>query len=124
MSETIAQKLAAYGIDYMDAMDRMDDNAELYKKLALKYLNDQNYANLVAALEVKDFDGAYKAAHALKGVSGNLSFTDLFKAAASASDALFQGEYQAAEGFLPIISAANDKVITGLTAWEDGTLEA
>lgn len=122
MLEAIAEKLSKYGIDYIDAMDRMDDNPDLYQKLAFKYLNDQNYPSLVAAMEVKDFDAAYKAAHALKGVSGNLSFTDLFKAAASASDALFQGEYQAAAELLPVIGEANERVLAGLTAWQDGTL--
>lgn len=122
MTDAIASKLAAYGIDYIDAMDRMDDNPDLYQKLAFKYLNDENYVNLVAAMDVKDYDAAYKAAHALKGVSGNLSFNNLFKAAAAASDALFQGEYQAAEGFMPEIKAANEKVLAGLEAWQNGEL--
>ena len=122
MTDAIASKLAAYGIDYVDAMDRMDDNPDLYQKLAFKYLNDQNYVNLVAAMDVKDYDGAYKAAHALKGVSGNLSFADLFKASAAASDALFQGEYEAAATLMPEIKAANEKVLEGLEAWQNGDL--
>lgn len=122
MSQDLTAKLDEYGIDYVDAMDRMDNDAELYKTLAMKYLANSNYASLVAALEVEDFDEAYKAAHSLKGIAGNLSFKTLFNVAASMSEALFQGEYQAAEKMLPDLTAANEKIIEGLTAWSDGTL--
>ncbi len=122
MAEDLNAKLAPYGIDYMDAMDRMDNDAELYKKLALKYLDNPKYADTIAALEMKDFDEAYKAAHSLKGVAGNLSFARLYDVAGAMSEALFQGEYQAAEGMQNDLDAANEKVIEGLTAWSDGTL--
>lgn len=122
MAEDMNTKLAPYGIDYMDAMDRMDNDGDLYKMLALKYLGNGKYADLVAALEMKDFDEAYKAAHTLKGVAGNLSFARLFDVSAAMSEALFQGEYQAAEKMLPDLTAANDKVIEGLNAWSDDSL--
>ena len=122
MAEDMNTKLAPYGIDYLDAMDRMDNDGDLYKMLALKYLDNSKYTDLVAALEVEDFDEAYNDAHSLKGVAGNLSFSKLFDVAASMSEALFQGEYQAAEKMLPDLSDANDKVIEGLNAWKDGSL--
>ena len=40
MTAQIADKLRPFGIDYVDAMDRFGDNAELYERLALKYLDD------------------------------------------------------------------------------------
>lgn len=122
MNEELSIKLAAYGIDLPDAMDRMDNDIDLYKRLAFKYLNNSNYADLVAALEVQDFDSAYSAAHTLKGVSGNLSFAQLYKVSAAMSDALHQGESQAAESMMDDLKAAHEKVIEGLTAWQDGTL--
>lgn len=122
MADDLNTKLASYGIDYEDAMDRMDNDGDLYKTLALKYLDNAKYADLVAALEVKDFDEAYKAAHSIKGVAGNLSFARLFDVSSAMSEALFQGEYQAAEGMLGDLKAANEKVIEGLVAWSDGTL--
>ena len=45
---TLADKLAPYGIDYVDAMDRFGDNAELYERLAMKYLNDTHLVSLQA----------------------------------------------------------------------------
>ena len=122
MSDTLSAELAAYGIDYPDAMDRMGDNADLYKRLAFKYLDDSNFVDLVAAMDVKDFDAAYKAAHSLKGVAGNLSFAELYKIATTESDALHQGESQAAEKLLPDLKAAHEKVLTGLEKWQNGEL--
>lgn len=118
----IKTELATYGIDYDEAMERMGGSADFYEKLAMKYLNDTHYVDLVAAMEAKDFSEAYEAAHALKGVSGNLSMTDLFKASAAVSDALYQGEYQAAETLMPQVTAAHEKVVEGLEKWQNGEL--
>ncbi|WP_251213206.1 Hpt domain-containing protein [Adlercreutzia murintestinalis] len=119
--DALTSKLASYGIDYADAMDRMDGNADLYKKLALKYLDNECMADLQAAMEAADYDAAYKAAHTLKGASGNLSFKDLFEASSVESAELFQGEYQAAATTLPQVVATHQKVIEGLEAWQNGT---
>lgn len=122
MTATLADKLALYGIDYVDAMDRFGDNAELYERLALKYLNDTHLVSLQAAIEAHEFSDGYSEAHALKGVAGNLSFVDLFKTAALVSDALYAGESDAAIDYLPQVEAAHKLVIEGLEAWQNGEL--
>lgn len=122
MTATLADKLAPFGIDYVDAMDRFGDNAELYERLALKYLDDGHLVALQAAMEAKDYSEGYSQAHALKGVAGNLSFKDLFQCAALVSDALYAGEYEAAAGHMPEVERTHALVIQGLEAWKDGTL--
>lgn len=119
----LASELSKYGIDYADAIDRFDGDGDFYKTLALKYLENDQFVNLVAAMEVKDFNEGYEAAHTLKGVSGNLSFAELYKASAAVSEALNQGEYQAAESLMPEVKSAHEKVIQGLVAWQDGELD-
>ncbi len=116
----LSAELSKYGIDYEDALDRVGGSADFYEKLAMKYLDDSHYVDLVAAMEVKDFDAGYQAAHALKGVSGNLSFADLYKASAAVSEALYQGEYQAAEKLMPEVKATHEKVLEGLERWSNG----
>ena len=110
------------GIDYVDAMDRFGDNAELYERLALKYLDDGHLVALQAAMEAKDYSEGYSQAHALKGVAGNLSFKDLYECAALVSDALYAGEYEAAAKHLPEVERAHALVIEGLEDWRDDTL--
>lgn len=122
MSDDLSAKLAAYGIDLPDAMSRMDDDEALYQRLAFKYLDNASFVDLEAAMAAKDYDAAYTAAHTLKGVSGNLSLATLYEVAAAVSDALYQGEYQAAEQMMPDLKAAHEKAVEGLVAWQDGTL--
>lgn len=122
MTAELADKLAPFGIDYVDAMDRFGDNADLYERLALKYLDDSYMVALEAAMEAKDFSEGYSQAHALKGVAGNLSFKDLYECAALVSDALYAGEYEAAEKHLPQVEKAHKLVIEGLEAWQRGEL--
>ena len=116
MTATLADKLAPYGIDYVDAMDRFGDNAELYERLALKYLDDAHLVALQAAMEAKDYSEGYSQAHALKGVAGNLSFKDLFQCAALVSDALYAGEYEAAAEHMPEVLRTQNLVIQGPVA--------
>ena len=85
MTAQIADKLRPFGIDYVDAMDRFGDNAELYERLALKYLDDGNLVALQAAMEAKDYSEGYSQAHALKGVAGNLSSSRIFTTARRSS---------------------------------------
>ena len=117
MADALAEKLATYGIDLVDAEDRFDGNLDLYKRMALKYLQDDHLVSLVAAMDVKDYDEAFKQAHALKGVAGNLSFVPLYKAVAIVSDALKAGEAFGAEQNLPAAKAAHEKVLEGLELW-------
>lgn len=114
MTENIADKLAPYGIDWADAEDRFDGNVDLYKRMALKYENDGHLVALEAAMDVKDYDEAHKQAHALKGVAGNLSFAKLFEIAAVISDALKEGEPQAAAERMGALAEAHAKVLEGL----------
>ena len=114
MTENIVDKLAPYGIDWADAEDRFDGNVDLYKRMALKYENDNHLVALEAAMDVKDYYEAYKQAHALKCVAGNLSFAKLFEMAAVISDALKEGEPQAAAERMGALAEAHAKVLEGL----------
>ena len=114
MTESIAEELAPYGIDWADAEDRFDGNMDLYRRMALKYDGDEHFVSLEAAMGVKDYDEAYRQAHALKGVAGNLSFSKLYEVAAVMSDALKAGEPEAAVERLGDLKAAHEKVLEGL----------
>lgn len=117
-SEELAEALAAYGIDYQDAMQRMLNNGALFKQLAQHYLDDTNYALLVEDMKVGDYETAYHHAHTLKGVSGNLSFSRLHQLAAQICDALSSGDAETARGMMGDLGAAHEAVHDGLAWWE------
>lgn len=70
--------LQRYGIDYAEAMDRFGGNEDLFVRLATKYLNDPHFHALEAAMAEGDAAAGEREAHSLKGVAGNLSFTQLY----------------------------------------------
>ncbi len=65
-------------------------------------------------MEMHDFDEAYRQAHSLKGVAGNLSFTKLYNIAAEIASNLREGEYVAAESYLPDAEAAHERIVEAL----------
>lgn len=79
---TIEQCYQEIGGNYMEVCSRLPSQ-KLVEKFVRKFLEDQSYAQLTAAMEAGSHDDAFRAAHTLKGVAANLSFTKL---RASASD--------------------------------------
>ena len=53
----------------------------LVRRFIGKFLNDKSFDELTSALSEGNVDKAFRAAHTLKGVSGNLGFTGLYNSA-------------------------------------------
>ena len=68
------------GADYEYVLSRLRSEV-LVRKFALKFLDDDSYANLKAAMESGNAPEAFRGAHTLKGVAQNLGFGPLYKAA-------------------------------------------
>jgi PAS domain S-box-containing protein len=71
------------GIDYEKALARVGGKQETYVRLTRMFIrNQEGIAELIAeALSAGDVEKARELAHSLKGVSGNLGATALFRAA-------------------------------------------
>jgi HPt (histidine-containing phosphotransfer) domain-containing protein len=110
--------LAAFGIDYTDAMVRMLNNGALFKKLAQHYRDDKNFEALCEDLAAGDFEQAYHHAHTLKGVSGNLSFRQLYKLATRMCEALRNDDTSTAYALLEPMTEAQQLVLQGLDCWQ------
>lgn len=92
MLENHVTELAAAGIDYADAMSRLDGHAALYERLVRLFLTaDDHLAGLNTAMEQGDVEVALREAHTLKGTAGNLSFSALYQAACLLHQALCEG---------------------------------
>lgn len=84
---TVKEFYEETGADYEDVMSRLRKE-ERIQKFLIKFLDDQSYALLCSSLEEKNMDEAFRAAHTLKGISQNLSLTNLYDAASHLSDRL------------------------------------
>ncbi len=63
--------------DIESVMRRLNNNQSVYETCLLAFLEDTTVAELNAALTHKLWDDAFTAAHALKGVAGNMGFIPL-----------------------------------------------
>jgi HPt (histidine-containing phosphotransfer) domain-containing protein len=73
------EKLKEYGADIEKGLNLCMNNEDFYLRMVSMILSEASFDDLSRALEADDLDGAFKAAHALKGVSGNLSLTPLYE---------------------------------------------
>lgn len=83
---TLQDCYAALGGDYEDVSARLRSD-RLIQKFLLKYLDDPSFDQLCAAMAAKDREEAFRAAHTIKGVCQNLSFTRLLDSSSRLSDA-------------------------------------
>ena len=73
---TIEQCYQEMGGNYTEVCGRLPSQ-RLVEKFVRKFLDDRSYAELTAAMAAGDHDAAFRAAHTLKGVCGNLGFDAL-----------------------------------------------
>ena len=82
------EKLNSFGADAAEGLARCFDNEALYLKLVSTIPDDAVFDRLKQSIESKNLDNAFEAAHALKGVLGNLSLTPLYTIAVDITENL------------------------------------
>jgi len=85
------EKLNQFGADTKEGLTRCFGNEEFYLKLAGMILEEPGFDRLKTALEANDLKAGFEAAHALKGVLGNLSITPMYKLASEMTELLRAG---------------------------------
>ncbi len=81
-------KLNEFGANTKEGLDRCMNNEAFYLRLVDKAINDDSFIKLKDELENKNYDEAFKIAHSLKGVLGNLSLTPLYDLAVEITEYL------------------------------------
>ena len=77
---TFRDVFEAYGADYDTTMARFMGNEAMNLQILDMLFQDENMQKLGAALANRDYTAAFKAAHTLKGVVGNMGLTPLYEA--------------------------------------------
>ncbi|MGN0661890.1 MAG: Hpt domain-containing protein [Faecalibacterium sp.] len=88
---TLEECYHVLGGNYAEAAARFPSQ-HMIEKFVLKFLEDKSFAELCVAFAADDRETAFRAAHTLKGVCANLSFTRLFGAASQLTEELRRGE--------------------------------
>lgn len=106
--------LKAAGVDYDGALSRFMGNEALLSRFMKKFLDDPNFLNLQGAMDKGDTDAAFRAAHTLKGVAGNLSLSLLYDEAAKIAETLRGGDLEGAKALMPGVQEAYRKIVDAL----------
>ena len=75
------------GGSYAEVSTRLP-SPRLIERFVLKFLEDKSFEALCAEMEAGNREAAFRAAHTLKGVCANLSFTRLLHSAAELTEVL------------------------------------
>lgn len=100
MTQEQKEMLKKVNIDLEDAMERFLNNEELYRKFLLKFLEDENFSQMKMALWSGEGEQAFKYAHTVKGVAGNLSINGLYEVMAPYIEYLRNGDIESAREHL------------------------
>ena len=75
---TLQQCYENLGGNYQEVSSRLPSE-KFIQKFVLKFLNDKSHELLVTSMEAGNYEEAFRAAHTIKGVCQNLSFTKLYE---------------------------------------------
>lgn len=70
--------LTAYGANTAEGLARCMNNEPFYLRMVDMALQDRNFDALKAAMDAGDARAAFEAAHALKGLIGNVALTPIY----------------------------------------------
>lgn len=96
------ETLQKFGADTKEGLGRCMNNEGLYLKLVGMVLGDAGFGKLKDALAAGDVQAAFEAAHALKGVLGNLSLTPLYVPASELTELLRDPDPSQADRYQPL----------------------
>ncbi len=86
------ETLNEFGVNTKEGLTRCMNNEKFYFKMLKMGLASDQFEKLGAALECNNLDEAFEAAHALKGVLGNLALTPIYNPLAEMTELLRAGK--------------------------------
>ncbi len=108
---------SALGGSYEEVLSRLSSE-RLVKKFALKFLTDPSYDLLVRSMGSEDWPEAFRAAHTIKGVCQNLSFTTLYQSSHALAEALRNGYTPEAPALYAQVQADYEKTVSAIRAYQ------
>lgn len=105
------QLLEELGVNLDITMDRFMQNEDLYFRCLGKFQNDKNFDNMILAIDNKNANDAFEAAHALKGVAANLGLDKLYSQTATIVEVFRAGSLDYDEDNLNVLKSCYNEVL-------------
>ena len=99
-------------IDMEAGLGRVRGNAVIFKKMLGMFLGSKEFTAFEEALTANDYPKAADVAHAIKGLTGNLSLTPLFEESTKLMNQLREGSCDEAtlQNYRSILTATRTEV--------------
>ena len=114
---TLKDCYAALGGNYEDAIARLRSES-LVQKFVLKFLDDKSYELLCNSLATGDVQEAFRAAHTIKGMCQNLSFTSLADSSSAMTEALRGGDLETGKALLDGVRGDYERTAEAIRAFQ------
>lgn len=114
---TIQECYDMLGGNYEEVLGRLYSQA-LVEKFVGKFLGDDSFQRLDTAMGEQNFEEAFRAAHTLKGVADNLSFTRLRESSSAITEALRAQDYGQAAQLLPQVRQDYDRTADAIRIYQ------
>jgi hypothetical protein len=118
MDASFKQELIDWGVDWEDVRNRFMGNEDLIAKFMLKFLNDPSMESLSKYLDEENVSEAFKAVHALKGVSANLGLKGFYSQVFDLTEILRAGTMEGYEPYYEHIKKKYDDLIGILNKYQ------
>lgn len=102
---TVKECYEKVGSDYQGILNRFG-NEEMVERFALKFLQDDSFRTLEEQLQEGNVEGAFRAAHTLKGLCVNLGFDALYEVSSELTELLRAGSM---EGYEPLFEQVKQR---------------
>lgn len=113
MEDTVLfEKLRNWGCDVEGALARFAGDKEMYISFLSVIAHDEQYDLLESALACGNATDAFEAAHALKGMLGNMGITPMFTAVTGMVEIFRKGSIDNAEESCTEFFSLRDKLIS------------
>jgi len=114
MTEENKKMLLEAGIDFDGIAKRIPLKEDFLLKMLRKYPGEASFGGLEKAMEEKDYDEAFRHAHNLKGVTGNLEMNDLHQETDNLVEKLRAHNYEGVEEDFARIKVAHEKAVEAI----------
>jgi HPt (histidine-containing phosphotransfer) domain-containing protein len=111
---TLKECYESFNGDYDNTLKRLMNEVTL-KKFLLKFQNDKSYDSLLKAIEGKNYEEAFRAAHTLKGVAQTLGITPLIQSSTEITEALRHNELDNLSCLLSNVTKDYNKTIAAIS---------
>ncbi len=113
---TLQQCYQALDGNYDDVIGRLRSE-RLVQKFVLKFTDDGSYDLLLRSIQEGNAQEAFRAAHTIKGMCQNLSFTALGKSSAALTEALRGGSLDGCQQYLPQVKADYERTVASIAEY-------